>query len=1195
MTVLRVRIGLVLILVILLAWLGYQRYADHQVLLHREAAQRDSQQEVRAILARAQLARAEQKKQFTDWAAVQLMPQAYPRPPSAWLVGEKEFYRKLLEHTHADILVAPMQINVWGFDRATRAAMSAELAVAVESAHLGKVLDPFLAAKALGDGQREYTREELYALAEAVGAKRIVFGAAGHDYQGHMSITLLSQLRATHPTGSQLGWSSPVVSQVVENIVLDDDHPAVDNFAKAYPGMLKLLGITVNLANDAPAELGLAHLPDSPLDLVKNRTNSAQSAYTLLLLGMLTPDHIERVRECFAAKAFLITSRMSPESPEYKALRARAYMMLGYRVAALRVIATPGTLEEQELQAVLNGNLPTVRLLGAKETNPLKRLIDALDENRIAADFGVITGSESTKAIGTLRLPGIWRYLATRAATDPDVWSSWNNGELKSLLDHEFPRPGFTAKDIVQGSAAVGSIDKIKTSIDLSVFNHARQYLADHPPEATAPLASLSPSELEYLQLLAAIGDDNLIRHLHMLASTQGLPQESLEEAARLESVYKGNPYFSLERALAEWNAAERASGAEQEGLLKASYEDAFNAMYWEQGQSSVASDALNLVATIGRPEYGYFDNFYNGDLPYHPLYKLWGSGGNPAAIRQNGLAALSNATSQFEVVDNLLGDGPNHVNTPQLAAEVGKLIAERFTGSPRRANLLADLQLREGHIGEAESLLRESIKIAPRYVDAYYTLGKIAFESGRPNDAVRIFLSYPPFQRPDRDEIVATSNYAYKMGNFFFDSGDFPFATRLFRISVAQQSNSDLEMGANTRLNVLSGNIGGAMQAALERGQRYADGNAFRDYLAMLHAASQSQLAWSGFETLVRQLDDFGIWESALVGHHRESGTEATVTAWVKRPELAPLGDKFSFAAHYLVKFATTDRIPSDGLADVLDVIDRPTWRMETGLQEVVRPSGDGRTQQILGPSVAMSPQGVLPIGVFEQGKKHRVKSGLAYFVAAYGAIERGNFEPARHLFDEAADLYDMRSTYSSYMLPYYALAVAKSGADATKVETVLGRFSPNEQGFDYQLARAVLAAVHGNTAEALKSLQLARYRRWFVDERPTLTTYTYGDICETLYRLTGNDAYRHEALDWARAREKAEPWQAWSYAMEASLATDSVERQRAIAMAWYLDPQSVHLSTLKKVDIDAAVKAFGALNMFLPKRREGADPATI
>ena len=34
-----------------------------------------------------------------------------------------------------------------------------------------------------------------------------------------------------------------------------------------------------------------------------------------------------------------------------------------------------------------------------------------------------------------------------------------------------------------------------------------------------------------------------------------------------------------------------------------------------------------------------------------------------------------------YRVVGNLLGNDPTHVSNPQLAAEVGKLIAERFTG----------------------------------------------------------------------------------------------------------------------------------------------------------------------------------------------------------------------------------------------------------------------------------------------------------------------------------------------------------------------------------------------------------------------------------------------------------------------------------------------------------------------------------
>ena len=97
MTVLRIRIGLVSVLVILLAWLGYQRYADYRARVRGQEAQQAALQQMRAFRAQAQLARAEQKNKFTDWAAVQLMPRAYPKPPSAWLVGEKAFYCKLLD------------------------------------------------------------------------------------------------------------------------------------------------------------------------------------------------------------------------------------------------------------------------------------------------------------------------------------------------------------------------------------------------------------------------------------------------------------------------------------------------------------------------------------------------------------------------------------------------------------------------------------------------------------------------------------------------------------------------------------------------------------------------------------------------------------------------------------------------------------------------------------------------------------------------------------------------------------------------------------------------------------------------------------------------------------------------------------------------------------------------------------------
>ena len=105
-------------------------------------------------------------------------------------------------------------------------------------------------------------------------------------------------------------------------------------------------------------------------------------------------------------------------------------------------------------------------------------------------------------------------------------------------------------------------------------------------------------------------------------------------------------------------------------------------------------------------------------------------------------------------------------------------------------------------------------------------------------------------------------------------------------------------------------------------------------------------------------------------------------------------------------------------------------------------------------------------------------------------------------------------------------------------------------------------MKVAHGAPDEAPKFLRLARYRRAFNDDRPVMTQFTYGDICEELYRATTSAAIRSEVLDWAHARERAESWQAWSYALEVALAPDSEERERAIAMVAYLDPQSAHLA---------------------------------
>ena len=57
--------------------------------------------------------------------------------------------------------------------------------------------------------------------------------------------------------------------------------------------------------------------------------------------------------------------------------------------------------------------------------------------------------------------------------------------------------------------------------------------------------------------------------------------------------------------------------------------------------------------------------------------------------------------------------------------------------------------------------------------------------------------------------------------------------------------------MTSELRLQILSGDFASAAAGSLAVAQRYADVNAYRDYLSFLHAFGQHNYAWQGFSQL--------------------------------------------------------------------------------------------------------------------------------------------------------------------------------------------------------------------------------------------------------------------------------------------------------------------------------------------------------
>jgi hypothetical protein len=1116
---------------------------------------------------------------FLDFSSA-AMPQTYPRPTSEWQTNEQHFYEKLLVSHHYDVLVVPFQVQFGGFDRSTRSLMSAELTAAIARAKPGRVPDLNVIAKVFGDGRRQISIEEIRRIAGLIGAKRIIWGAVGHTGvvkggQRKMDVALLSQERSgTSANGS---WTAPIARKTFYEIPFGDDQSPVDAFELLLPDILIFLGFDPAAANATRAQytLGVDKLPDRPLAMLSGEVNWARDAYTFLLFGELTPAHMEITRESFVEKAFLSLSHLSRDSPEYKALRARGMMLMGYRGAALKLLATPTSEEEEEVRAALDGNLTDVRRLAAKERNALKSLIENLDANRIAADFGILNVDSSLDAVKALTLPGqSWVFLAARAFTDWNPWSQFDNGSLKALLDADFPVEGYSLEGLVQGQVALGGEEKLQPIVALSAFNHVQKYIERDASQWCCDSAPGSAKPLDYLELLSAFGHDNLIRHVYFLAHMQGSPQAAISYADGIQSVYKGYPYYTLERARAERVIADRSTGAEQQGLMKAAYADAFNSMYWEQSQSMVSSAALDEVTKSGRRDYGDFDNLYSTDIPYHATYSIWDQG---LRVAENWRAAVSNATSQFSVVTGISGSTED-----AFADEMTQQIQGRFIGNPNREMFLADQKLLHGDLQGAEDLLRENIRMAPSFTPSYLKLGKLVFQSGQPAASEKIFLSIPEFHGAPSKTPVATANAAYEMGSLFYSSGDFEFAVPMYKIAVSQNSGAASEMRASMRLSLLEGDIEGAMASSLECAQRYNDVSSYRDYLAMLHAANQSQSAWAGFDTLIRVLQQSGIWESALVGHHMAGTSESQVSEWINQGDRQSIGNHSSLAITYLAWFATIDRVPSIQQAQMIAQLDRPTWQFDDGALSVVRPDKDGREMRILGPIGATTPHGAYPMGLFSDPNKHRVRSPLSYFVEAYRAIKLRDYREGKQVLAEAAGLYDMSNLQSSYMLPYYALASVKAGKDVGDVTRILSHLSEATQSFDSELAIAVLQGSAGKNSAALESLRRARYHRLNNEERTLISQYTYGEFCETLYELTKDPRILAEGLQWARTRERVEPWQSWSYGLEADLTNDLSDRARAIAMTYYLDPKSSRLSRFSKAEIDKAVKQFNGANIF-------------
>lgn len=594
-----------------------ERAAQEQAMIRASVEQHDAER-------RAKL-QAEKTRPLADKALPDPWPKDYPRPVSEWKSTEKSIYQKLLSSGQFDVLVVPFQVQEYALDLPTRSLMTAELAMVIAEGQKLRVPDPYLVARALGEGDRRLDRNEVCGFAAKLGVKKIIWAYVGHDRHNQMALSIQSQDRATSDVFDAQAIPAP---RNFLHIDFTDEKPPIEIYQSMLPEILKAIGMegAALTATKTATSAAATGLPASPLAMVAEKPDPARDALYFQLLAALTPHAAERTREHFAEKSLLSVFGMSPDFQDYRMLKARAFMLLGLRPAALQVLGEPHTPEEKELFAALNGNQPDVEQFSAKIKPGVLKVIASQDANYLAQKYAGADKNKSIAVVASLKLPGkIWPLLAARGFADIDLWAQFDNVILKRLLDHDFPIKDYTAEGMIRGAATLGDAERLQMLLDLSVLNHVRKLLETDAAKWCCQALATHPSETDYLNLLEAIGNDDLMRRTDFLTIIQGAPERTLEFLDRIESVYKGNAKFTLARGLAQLERSKTVDEPQKSGLLQAAGLNIFNAMYWEQGQSLLSAEAFEKAGTIGPQGFGgNIDNYFASDYPFRAYFPNW-------------------------------------------------------------------------------------------------------------------------------------------------------------------------------------------------------------------------------------------------------------------------------------------------------------------------------------------------------------------------------------------------------------------------------------------------------------------------------------------------------------------------------------------------------------------------------------------
>jgi hypothetical protein len=1175
----------------------------------------------KASLAALAEARLQAAKKLQDEVRVSI-------PPSPWSEAEKKRYLDLLAAAKPSVVVLPFQISEangqFGVDLSARMVMAYMTAQRIASGASFKVADVEIAARAIGE-QRRFTRADALRFATSVGAASVVYGEVSHDAAGHLAISIAKVENISLRTADKIWTKSGLnISDVVTPELA---------YQKVVDEAVAQLGFAVSKSLDAGVYVASAKpLPDSPVRATTDAPpNPADGIWMQELIGSLYPEDPSRARDRIFERALAGTEYLSQDTVDYRLLKARALARLGRRIAAISTIGNSArTPEEKAFIAFLNGSVPEMEQAVAQIKRPVPKLIAELELVWVDAAYSGDVNKLSQIAERIAKTaPTQWAPTIVWYITGQNAWNVGQTMQVKLVLDAQFPVKGYSADEVVRAKSVVGGADsKIVLEIQGTPLTHAARALEQSGVEWCCETQTWKPRPFQYLDLLAAHAEAMLVRSVEFMGNVQGRGDDALQLADALdEAIFnRGSIALRVRKARLLMNSLPRAPSREQTArILEQVYQIAVQVRHWNAVYPAYSAEnsgyeraaAQVHFEEIFRKAPGVFypetDDFKRDFPPAYEAFHFTSEYG----------AAVQGITEDFPILENaclysLLSPQPceawrarlEATDQPEPARKVEtEQLVNRFHGSPRRTEILVALFSKRGEIDRAAVLAREIIKLKPGDWQGYRALGDIYMSGGRFHEAGDAYLSYPSFKNAHDENTVGISNAALSVAYELARRGAVKEARPLLEVAARDDNGSAASLAARAGVAYGDRRYGDAELFARERVQRYGDGPAMRTYLSLLFALGDSQNGWAGVQEALQRISGFSQWRAVPVGFRVDGADIEAVRKWAK--------DNSTKRDPRLPDSMNVQALQAITVSIQTLAMDRPVAFMEQLpiiRKEIIRdPEFSTANLDNISPEQREQRQKAMEAIRVSREKERRERPGewkdyLDRFVAGYIAFKRGDYNASWEAFqdrNEAALFEDARD--ASYAgLPYHAFSAVKAG-QAEAFAGYLDKWVKPQQPtppqriapapfpeFDAHLARAVLAAAKGNHDDAKKELRYARNTIAEPGTRPLPPEYVYAEVCEMLGADSGIRDYLDMAVNWARAYQSYEPWAAWAYAFEAKYGKANADRARALAIAQYLDRNSIRTTGIE-ANIVRQAKTWLAANKPFPRERRAPNQKAL